>query len=416
MADGVVPNLVALVHQLQQRVRRRVGDAAANPDAFADQWADQLNEDLPAQLREPGNWIPGGGVVGQLRRGGRPDLAVLHKTPASGLQTLLAHKRPSLVTPSMMVTKGGENFGEKFGDITMVLRGEAVDPRNAPTVLLNRDFYTQRTPTDIYSWSPEQRAGLIERIRERATSPMQSRERALRMTEGAAPKGGVPHELSIRYSPEFRSFEAYEKSPLGAKLLAKPSAVEEFGAEQLRRHGQLIDLAGNDARFADTLVGLASSGLPHAELARELLARAKRAPTTYAEGKYLGELPVNRDTVQGVVAGGRSTIGTPWQQRLNDLGIPFILPRELVPASAMAPRLEKVQERFDEIAGLYQRGDLVAAADLWYDLTRQYPNWPSNAYDLYIRPAEALEDLKLNPHWLTQPDDVRKAILELSNQ
>lgn len=416
MADGVVPNLVALVHQLQQRVRRRVGDAAANPDAFADQWADQLNEDLPAQLREPGNWIPGGGVVGQLRRGGRPDLAVLHKTPASGLQTLLAHKRPSLVTPSMMVTKGGENFGEKFGDITMVLRGEAVDPRNAPTVLLNRDFYTQRTPTDIYSWSPEQRAGLIERIRERATSPMQSRERALRMTEGAAPKGGVPHELSIRYSPEFHSFEAYEKSPLGAKLLTKPDAVDEFGQDQLRRQGQLIDLAGGDARFADTLVRLAGSGSPHAELARELLARAKRAPTTYAEGKYLGELPVNRETVQGVVAGGWSTIGEQWQQRLRDLGIPFVPPQELIPASVIAPRIEQLRGQFDEIAQLYHEGDRIKASDLWYDIKQQYPNWPSRAYDLYTRPAEALEDLRFNPQWLIQSDDVRKAILGLSNQ
>jgi hypothetical protein len=144
---------------------------------------------------------------------------------------------------------------------------------------------------------------------------------------GVGPAG--LHGMAIRSSPAFRSFEQYEKSPLGAKLLSKDDA----GAHQHAAEDQLWKAVPearsypremyNDSGLADMLAHRRAmdrhfeTGEPidQAKYLREIsqhLGRFRRdvaaSPSEYAEIKAVGPVPVTPDSFAGAIFHNQATL------------------------------------------------------------------------------------------------------------
>lgn len=154
--------------------------------------------------------------------------------------------------------------------------------------------------------------------------------------------GSSAHDISIETSPVFRDFRSYERSPLGAGLLAQPERAglqnlyqnkvldaaygDNFGwiwrkgqveAAALARKGpqafmEALKSRNNETKYlADayeannfSLDDMLKDGpqlLPHAQKARRAL---QHTPSDYAEVKALGPVQVTPDSFAGVIAQG----------------------------------------------------------------------------------------------------------------
>ena len=116
-----------------------VGKALLGPIALLAKMAlSRGGKNVPRRFNQSGALIQGNKDPLNL------DLTPIHKTSIPGLLKTL--QDPSgLFAPSYAITKGS-TLGDKFGNITLALRGEAVDPANRPGLLFNRDAYTARIP------------------------------------------------------------------------------------------------------------------------------------------------------------------------------------------------------------------------------------------------------------------------------
>lgn len=165
------------------------------------------------------------------------------------------------------------------------------------------------------------------------------------------------HQLAVRTSPAFRSFQAYERSPLGAGLLRSGRAREsEYQQEVLRRaFGDDFGWLSNEAKkelirnvpagpgdLRDSL----DPGLPLSQVGRSYQANGfnlsdargeagelykaaalarrgiQHTPSEYAELKVLGSVPVNADTFAGAMVQHGAMPET--ERILKYLGLPVI--------------------------------------------------------------------------------------------
>ena len=166
------------------------------------------------------------------------------------------------------------------------------------------------------------------------------------------------HRVAVEGSPAFRSFQAYERSPLGAGLLkaqhVPPGAYQDkvldtaFGGKfgwlgrEAKKElidavpagmGEFRDLLGNDRTFrSQAMHSYLNNGfspddaLRDAEGLYKAAALARRGiqhtPSEYAELKVLGSVPVNADTFAGAMVQHGAMPQT--ERILKFLGLPVI--------------------------------------------------------------------------------------------
>jgi len=295
------------------------------------------------------------------------ELTPIHKTTTHGLSNALEDPG-GLFAPSYAITKG-ETLGDKFGKITLALRGEAVDPANKSGILFNRDAYTSRL-------SPEKTAETLRNLRINTGGVRNARgdpELELyessggRFGEGSDPSGGIPHGLAIDQSPSFRSHADYLSSPQGAAVLDPTYQRVNTWAQQQRPvddFQRALKNAGYDPELLDNifaqggpganafikqaargdwtgdLSGLVSSASSPAareqvqDLARQLVKQSRTAPSQYAEGKVLDRVPLDQRSVRAALipeqAFSESTRGDmrSLMDQLRERNIPIVEPRD----------------------------------------------------------------------------------------
>lgn len=259
-------------------------------------------------------------VAGMLTRGGSSALSAFHKTEPESL--IKAAKSGYLQAPSFAITQG-DDLGNKFGRTTVVLNSKAVDPKNAPVQLINRDMYSPRPDSSWHGNLRQQRREIkdFERIANERDAGFMGRPSGLKLTETIdesgvvnAPAGGTPHALTIMQSPLFKSFREFESSPQGAALLTPNRrefekarwnmdvTFDEFN--KLPESAAVNGFLGirDYARKAEYISWLAANGSPQEkQWARTMLLHARQMPSMYAEGKYVGQLPLNSHTVAGIL-------------------------------------------------------------------------------------------------------------------
>lgn len=209
------------------------------------------------------------------------------------------------------------------------------------------------------------------RVLDRTSTP--HRPEDLRLNEGGVigMKGGTTadlyHDLAITTSPAFRSFKAYEQSPIGGKLLkdnpmpetAWQKAIvnkamgDDFGwlgepakKEIIQMVGQGKKGPGSPGSFETFMKEQSEESLlntnlwhdykvngftreqflkdlPHVYKQAALARRAiQHTPSRYAELKVIGSTPLNRDSFAGAVF--QDEARTPARTLLEQAGIPII--------------------------------------------------------------------------------------------
>lgn len=274
----------------------------------------------------PGNAQPA--VRNILRPGGKKGLIPSH---ATGIyQVGDVEKLPQEFTsPSIGISKGHLNPHFEDQDaisLQFIPRSGSFDPRHSTTTLFNRDAYTPRGNQYIErTIDPENVEGrAAARLLDRGLvpppgAPLRSHSYphgdASRLKEFTAGGPGGGHQLAILRSPVFRSFEQYENSPKGARLL---TGTPESDAPWTKGHelDKLLDINSYvDRSFPEgftyhTLLADARSG---SKPARNLLRLAEQVPSHYAELKAHGPVQMGPENWAGVlVRPGRS-----WEQFAN---------------------------------------------------------------------------------------------------
>ena len=175
------------------------------------------------------------------------------------------------------------------------------------------------------------------------------------------------HDLAINTSPAFRSFKAYEQSPIGGKLLKanpRPESAwqkavvnkamgDDFGWLGEPAKKEIIQMVGqgkkgpgspgsfetfmkeqseesllNTNLWHDYMVNGFTreqflADLPHVYKQAALARRAiQHTPSRYAELKVIGSTPLNRDSFAGAVF--QDEARTPARTLLEQAGIPII--------------------------------------------------------------------------------------------
>lgn len=188
---------------------------------------------------------------GAIRVGGDPSLMPSHDTSTGNLAATLNNGTMELYAPSIGIRQG-ELMSGFSGDgvpVSMIPRVGAYDPQNSASTLFNRDAYTPRFadyPGRItktvkkrmadYGEPVSQASGAArERLDDRMVNP--GDQDWLRGAEGGrytgpdstkfqrvyqalgATDSKIGQATAIADSPAFRSFEHYENSPIGARLL-----------------------------------------------------------------------------------------------------------------------------------------------------------------------------------------------------
>lgn len=288
-------------------------------------------KDVPSKLRQSG------ALIANHPSPYNADLIPIHKTTEGGLSD--AMDAGGLFSPSYAITKN-DTLGDKFGKVTLLLRGNKIDPELQPGTLFNRDAYTRRIPRILHDdrATPEQiKEALdleLQKLRELA-GVMRGSAGRLKMTEGAHPSGGFMHRLAIEQSPSFRSFDEFLRNPQGAALVGDREMADIMRRRDSRafeqwiqKYNQLIALgkdpmaADEGARKIKMLKAAAGKQWDEgfnftpeyleqlkrtpafgkfSEDAQDILRRARVSPSTYAEGKVIGNMPIDPRYVQAVI-------------------------------------------------------------------------------------------------------------------
>ena len=252
---------------------------------------------LATTTGDPTWLIPGkagmvlGGSVGDaeavIRPGGRPDLNMTHQvngnTLLSSLQELANRTLSVLDHPSIAIaSNNGRPFGSNSG-VSLLLNPTSplFDPATATrNQLFNRDAFTFR--------------------RKNKPDVMPS---DVRMTEDAEPETELL--LSLLASPRFRSFEEYEKSSAGAKLLGKTEdeLAKEYSGNRVRSdfYDLIYDLRiphGTEANMYRMIEQRALSGN---QKAADFVDKVRHVSSGYGELKLLDDLPLNDNTLSAVM-------------------------------------------------------------------------------------------------------------------
>lgn len=211
---------------------------------------------------------------GALYPGGREELIASHGTSIGDLANTIRGRGDrgilELSSPSFSVTRHRvlTEFSDPASSVLLIPREGAFDPASYPSTLLNRDAYTarwhqfngQRVPVlgeDVWDSRRRLAQAARDRLVDRLYSPVTGKQAAGmedvdKFRDGkliAAPTftgdvtSSVPRDRAIGQSPAFRSFQHYEKSPLGARLLHSYDPTQEQYREyiQKRVHDKVVE-------------------------------------------------------------------------------------------------------------------------------------------------------------------------------
>lgn len=306
---------------------------------------------------------------GAIRVGGDPSLMPSHDTSTGNLAPTLNNGTMELYAPSIGIRRGELMSGFSGGGVpvSLIPKVGAYDPQNSTASLFNRDVYSPRWADfpgkitkrvsermqDLGGTTAQASGAAKDRLGDRFTS--QDLQSWYKGTEGRRYNdedsltrvyqalGGVDSKfgqaVAIKDSPAFRSFEHYERSPLGSQLLqSQPNHTSYEYHAQDTAFPSLLNSARSDskhqilqtatqkglgdtpelrAQMRDTLRLLADDdiGVEQAlyynpaekvidaaiEGGRKLRQSYRSAPSEYAELKVHGATPLTQENWAGAV-------------------------------------------------------------------------------------------------------------------
>lgn len=328
MSTGAIGALTAYLEGLKRTAKRNFGDVRGNPNDFGRMAAARMDEDMTKRLADPTAALdyttgPVGGLAGIIRRGGRPELNMVHNAPMTPDELAdLISRRSSLSSPSIAIAKDSIYPFEASSTFVFNPASPLFDPaQHRGNQLFNRDAYTFRgkDPRDI-------------------DSGVRNKFKDMRLTEGYYPDKS--QTWAIRSSPSFRSFAEYEGSKSGAKTLGKftdrDKAYADLLSSDLTAWMKHKNGRSPNRRSLGVFKQLQDSARVGDENAQFILEGFRQLPSSYAELKVLGEVPVNPRNVSAVVLRDSDLKNYPAEVALlrkavEDRGVRVGTPRELLP-------------------------------------------------------------------------------------
>lgn len=392
MSTGAIGALTAYIDGLKRTVKRNLGDARENPTEFGRMAAARMNEDMTKRLADPTAALdyttgPAGGLAGVIRRGGRPELNMVHNSSMTPewLARFIA-ERGSLSSPSVAIAKDTVRPFEKSSTFVFNPASPLFDPaQHRGNQLFNRDAYTFRSK-DPRAIPPNVRRGFGD----------------MRFSEGYYPDAA--QTWAIRSSPQFRSFAEYEGSKSGARTLGKFTIADSKYADMLNEELAAWSLGNRgitpNKRSPLVLGELKIAAKQGDENAQFILKGLRQLPSDYAELKVLGEVPINQRNVSALMLRDFDLAIDPsaialLRKAAEDRGVRVGTPKELLPAEhrglyddtvgAIGRYLQKYQgnlksaPNFSEAPAVVQRyldEDLYKQTlNGWVDIERHIPEY-----------------------------------------
>lgn len=329
MSTGAIGALTAYIDGLKRTVKRNLGDARENPTEFGRMAAARMNEDMTKRLADPTAALdyttgPAGGLAGVIRRGGRPELNMVHNSSMTPewLARFIA-ERGSLSSPSVAIAKDTVRPFEKSSTFVFNPASPLFDPaQHRGNQLFNRDAYTFRSK-DPRAIPPNVRRGFGD----------------MRFSEGYYPDAA--QTWAIRSSPQFRSFAEYEGSKSGARTLGKFTIADSKYADMLNEELAAWSLGNRgitpNKRSPLVLGELKIAAKQGDENAQFILKGLRQLPSDYAELKVLGEVPINQRNVSALMLRDFDLAIDPsaialLRKAAEDRGVRVGTPKELLPA------------------------------------------------------------------------------------
>lgn len=263
-----------------------------------------------------------------------------------------------------------KRLSNDFGDVIYAMNPKKLDPKSAPSVIVNRDFYSPRRGT---SWAGGAVDGYdlkvlkrdfdkndyVKWLQKRARHQLADRFEPQFPFSGKFGEGGDllgrdelkkfgPAEPPIDFdkgdiagsyfsdiveqSPRFQSFKHWEKSPSGAGTLNRRDALgvdpRQFSDKVFQVYAPQLEAIR--AQRGDPEFTSAAQWVPYAKkLAKEnnpvaigFLHETRNMPSEYGEVKTWGRVPLNKETVGGALfpENGEYLV---LRQALKKKGIPF---------------------------------------------------------------------------------------------
>lgn len=365
---GLLNELLNYIDGAKRTARNNLAMWLEDPEIAAARMNEGLQGQIEAFHADPagraGDFIPGGGLAGVIRKGGMPELVAVHQAPLEryALWAQTQGKLPQeLYSPSIAINKGAvsQDFGsETGGTIHFIGRPDALDPARINARLLNRDFYSPRDPGGYYTGG---RSDLLtQALLENEQRPFSAYGGRLkpeylrrnfaedRLADRELIKNDEPLPMNLRFlespnadllaaehaqavnsSPVMRSFAEFEKNPRGAALLGESSLTPIAAASQARadlftkldqlwgKYPELraaIDKGPLD--FTDNIVRMKGNEAKKANLAelyklaggdelrsavREYHKALAYLPSQYAELKVSGPLQIRGNNFSGAI-------------------------------------------------------------------------------------------------------------------
>ena len=330
---GVLENILSWADNKRKVATKNVKDFASNPADFLSMVQGRVAESnkkmASGDIEEVMNSVdPFGGVsgaAGMIRRGGRPDINLVHNigTGFQDLLNLINRRGASISSPSIAIAK--DTIYPFATSPTLVMNpvssrfDPAVNPLNQ---LINRDMYATRAKAPSHRVTPvmfDEYAGNNRFNADPSTLRLRQGADA-RFTEGGGPPE-ASHVAAIMASERFPGFARYEQNAGGYGALINADDVmasEKVLKESSRRGHNYSQWLADQMPFqpSDAVPGQPVTGsIRNPENFKWLLKKVsegdkealailrdlRTAPSDYAELKVVGEVGLNPKHVSAMV-------------------------------------------------------------------------------------------------------------------
>lgn len=318
LAGSLAPigKAVSAVSALPKMVKAAIGTAA--PVAVTGDPADALSNPVLSLALGSGN------AEAAIRPFGKPELNMTHESPMNRLiQILRGHGH--LSNPSIAISannpapfNGGE-LGTRRASLVMNPMSARLDPKNNPlNQLINRDAFVTRSKNEPLPKEFRTGEGVDLRGSEGVELDINTPLTKYMNSTISANFQDMQHLASTMASPRFRSLAAYERSPYGAATLSGETSIShptvkdvldtynprlvtrlnETGEYSSRKDiEKVIDLTREEAK-REIKEGVKPGEYPSEALALDAL---RKAHSSYAENKVIGNLPINPANVSAIL-------------------------------------------------------------------------------------------------------------------
>lgn len=304
----------------------------------------------------------------------RPELMASHSAPLHRLMTRDGDLPQELYNPSFAVRSGKVSDFGGMADIRLIGQEGLLDPRTSPSVLTAFDSFspryrsgagsrsdwidaalTQFAGKDFDAMAPADKARLIQAlVRENANARLTDKfvstypkggifgESAGKSSVTSLPaygRGGYKFDIrkppkaaealqEFSYGHRFPTFQAYEKSPIGAaRLSGGPGSDDLYGkidtllgtadATDYFTATQKLSILKDIAKGGDTTISGTGATVTSRE-AQDLLKALRRTRSDYAELKGFGPLQINRNNIAGIIDPGNNLEAANWYKPLAE--------------------------------------------------------------------------------------------------